>query len=187
MAIRLLYCLCLLVATPLCSQEAFLTQSGQIRFNASTPLEDIVAKNTEVNAIYKPGSGELGLVLLMEDFRFPRALMEEHFNENYAESARVPKAHFRGLLVPVPDQGQVRGGTLVSYRGQAQGLLTMHGVSRQVSARIEMRQRDGSLRLESVFTVRPADYGIEVPELLFKKIAEEVRVDVSLLLLPEYP
>lgn len=185
MGLRLLYCFCLLVAAPLCGQEAFLTQSGQIRFNASTPLEDIVANNTQVNAIYIPESGELGLVLLMEDFRFPRALMEEHFNENYAESERFPKARFRGRLAPVPDPGQVRAGKMVSYQGQAEGSLTLHGVTRRVSADVTMRQRDGSLRLASGFTIRPADYGIEVPELLFKKIAEEVQVDVSLNLVTE--
>ena len=36
---------------------------------------------------------------LVKGFRFKNALMEEHFNENYAESNEYPKAVFKGELV----------------------------------------------------------------------------------------
>ena len=171
-----------LAVQPALGQQAYSTKSGRISFNASTPLEDIQAENSRVSAILVADTGDLGLVILIQDFVFPRALMQEHFNENYMESGRYPKATFRGGLYPVPDPGKLEG-----YKGEARGTLTMHGVSREVSLPVRLLMKNNTLRLASAFIVRPEDYEIEVPKLLFKKIAREVSVEAQLNLSPKDP
>lgn len=179
--------LCLLWCVVLSAQPDYRTDRGNITFNASTPLENIVAENPFVNAIYVSGSGVLGIVLLMEDFEFPRALMQEHFNENYAESHRFPKAIFKGTLRPTPSLDTLVADKTYAYEGQVEGTLTLHGVTRMISAPVAIRKNNERLFLESGFRIRPEAYDIQVPKLLFNKIAEEVRVEVSLDLTAESP
>jgi hypothetical protein len=39
--------------------------------------------------------------------------------------------------------------------------------------------KDGSVSIESEFSVRTADYGIEIPTLVVSKVAEVVKVTVK--------
>lgn len=160
-------------------QADFVTRNGQIRFNASTPLEDIEAENTRVNAILKPESGAFGVVLLISEFEFPRKLMQEHFNENYLESEKYPKATFTG---------NIQGSDLPASTGSCDcvisGSLALHGVTRPLRAVASITRTGSGFKLRSTFTIRPEDHGIEIPKLLFTKIAEEVQVEVDLVLEP---
>ena len=47
----------------------------------------------------------------MKGFAFERALMEEHFNENYVESAKYPKAEFKGELKNIDKVDFTKDGT----------------------------------------------------------------------------
>ena len=166
---------------PASAQNRYRTGTGEIRFDASTPLEDITATNQKVNAILDTITGEFAVVLLVRDFRFPRKLMQEHFNENYMESDRYPKAFFRGRLTGF-SPGLPATGT-VAY--QVEGELYIHNVSRKINPEARLSREGGDIRLETEFVVRPESYGVEVPRLLFNKIAEEVHVRVNLGLKPE--
>ena len=50
-------------------------------------------------------SKKLAALAIVKGFRFKVALMEEHFNENYAESQRYPKAKFVTQLKNDPFEG----------------------------------------------------------------------------------
>ena len=67
------------------AQERFLTRTGEIQFEASIPsFEPVAAENKTVTAIINPKNGDIAALALVKGFRFENALMEEHFNENYA-------------------------------------------------------------------------------------------------------
>ncbi len=166
----------LLLCNFLCAQSAYSTQKGEIRFNASTPLEDIEAVNTLVNAILKPENGNFAAVVLIRDFQFRRGLMQEHFNENYMESETYPKGYFTGKVVNF-NMGDLTGEPK-DYR--VTGKLTLHGVTREVSPEIQLSKTSEGILLTSGFMVRPEEYGIKVPKIVFTKIAQEVMVEVSL-------
>src|SRR5690606_29674459 len=81
------------------SQERLLTRTGEVQFEASVPsFEPVAAENNSVTAILDPETGEIAALALVKAFRFQNALMEEHFNENYAESFKYPKATLKGNL-----------------------------------------------------------------------------------------
>ncbi len=161
------------------AQAEYVTRSGIIRFNASTPLEDIEAENSRVNAILKPESGAFGVVLLISEFEFPRKLMQEHFNENYLESEKYPKAVFSGTI---------EGNCLPEPGGSAKcgisGTITLHGVGRPLTAVANLMHTGSGYRLRSAFVIRPEAHEIKIPKLLFTKIAQEVQVEVDLVLEP---
>ena len=157
------------------AQEKLRTSKGRVDFNASTPLQDIEAKNKEVNAILELASGRLAVVMLIQDFQFRRELMEEHFNENYMESDKFPKAYFTGQIRNYDPEAIDSS----PKRMEVDGQLTIHGVTRDIREEIEIRRGPKSLEISSSFIVRPADHDIEVPRLVFKKIAEEVEVSLN--------
>lgn len=43
-------------------------------------------------------TGKLEFAVLIKGFQFEKALMQEHFNENYLESNKFPKATFKGQI-----------------------------------------------------------------------------------------
>ena len=73
------------------AQGKFYTKSGKISFFSSTPLEDIAATNKSVVCLLDTKTGDLQFVAFMKGFEFKKALMQEHFNADYAESSKFPK------------------------------------------------------------------------------------------------
>ena len=168
--------LLLLLCNFLTAQSAYRTQQGEIQFNASTPLEDIRAVNTQVNAILKPDNGNFATVVLIKDFQFRRGLMQEHFNENYMESESYPKGYFTGKV----ENFNMDDLTGVPQEYRVTGKLTLHGETRDISPVIQLSKSPDGILLTSGFLVRPEEYGIKVPKIVFTKIAREVTVSVSL-------
>ena len=74
------------------SQGKYLTKEGFITFFSHTLVEDIKADNQQVLSIIDSDTGDIAIQLLMKSFMFKKALMQEHFNENYIESDKYPKA-----------------------------------------------------------------------------------------------
>src|ERR1700682_4428284 len=80
------------------AQSKYFTKSGSINFDASGPLEDIKAENKKATFVLDAKSGAIELAVLLKAFEFERALMQEHFNENYVESDKYPKSTYKGKI-----------------------------------------------------------------------------------------
>ena len=114
------------------SPQRYSTATGLITFFSTAPLEDIEALNSRVAAIFEMGTHQLAFSLLMRDFQFKNSLMQEHFNENYAESEKYPRARFTGELLTVPGDIQLLSGPQPVV---VQGFLTIHNVAQSEGAR----------------------------------------------------
>ena len=165
----------------LTGQSRFQTAEGNIRFNASSPLEDIKAENSKTSAIIDGRTGELAVVLLVKDFQFRRKLMQEHFNENFMESHIHPKAVFSGKLQGFSPETLGSMPTSLPLLGE----ITIHAVRRPLETPVQLKKVGETLYLSATFIIAPEDHNIEVPKILFNKIAEEVTVDVNLVLQPK--
>ena len=157
----------------------FATSGGQTSFHSSTPAEDINAVNKKTQAILNATTGEIAVLMNMRDFDFPNELMEEHFNENYIESAKYPKATFKGTLDQPLDV--TKNG---SQQLAATGTFTVHGVSQPRTLKGTIGVQDGKLLLNSEFEVALVDHKIEVPQIVFVKIAQIIKVKTSYTLTP---
>ena len=81
------------------SAQKYATKTGSLKFEASVEsFEEVAAENKNTSAILESSTGEIAVLTLMKGFRFKIALMEEHFNENYVESDKFPKATFKGKV-----------------------------------------------------------------------------------------
>ncbi|UOQ97829.1 YceI family protein [Hymenobacter sp. 5317J-9] len=197
MTYRLLALFALLVAAPLARAQTapapaaaaaaatklprYSTSAGLITFFSTAPLEDIEALNPKVAAVFELATGQLAFSMLMRDFQFKNTLMQEHFNENYAESEKYPRARFTGTLVTMPDEATLRSGPQPVY---VQGVLTIHGVKRKVRVPGTLHLRDNDLVVTSKFAVAPADYKIKIPALVRNNIAKSIDVSVIMTCQP---
>ena len=79
--------------------QRYITKNGHIQFYSETPMETIEAHNRQVNSALDLSTGDFVFKVLMKSFEFEKALMQEHFNENYVESDKFPRAEFEGRIL----------------------------------------------------------------------------------------
>ena len=175
----LLLALFALLAQPGRAQSKFVTNAGRVDFTASGLLEDIEAHNQAAAAVLDLGTGQLAFAVPISKFVFKRTLMQEHFNENYLESDKYPKATFAGRFVGAGTEAA----TLAAagpHPVRVEGELTIHGVMHRVAVPGTLELKNGQLLVAATFQVAPADYKIEIPLLVRDKIAKIVRISVAL-------
>lgn len=168
--------LTLLITIASFAQPMYMTRNGQISFYSKTPMENIDAVNNEVTAMINSSTGELAFAVLIKSFRFERALMEEHFNENYMESDKFPKATFSGKIT---NPGNVNFNANGNYPVSVEGELTIHGVKKSITSTGTINISGSKVTALSTFLVRLADYNISIPALVADKISETVEVKVN--------
>ncbi len=156
---------CTVVGQQLKSSESY------IRFFSSAPIEDIAAENTRARSIIDAEKGQVAFIVPVSGFEFEKALMQEHFNENYLETDKYPNATFTGTI---DDWEYSLGKKEVDVTGE----LTIHGIKRKVTLPGTIHLKESEAEVESVFKVRLADHKIKIPKAVFYNIAEEVEVTV---------
>lgn len=167
-------------ALPTCppSRRKFTRKNGSISFFSKSPLEDITAKNNEVTSVINQQTGEIQFSVLIRSFRFKKSLMEQHFNENYLESDKFPKALFKGRM---DDISTVNFGADGTYPVTVSGELTIHGVTNKVSSKGEILVKNAVVSAQSHFNITLADYKISIPAVVKNNIAKTIAVNVSCL------
>ena len=89
-----------LITLAVSAQDKYFTKTGKIHFDATTPSspEKIDGVNKSSICVIDTKTGNIQFSLLMKGFEFERALMMEHFNENYVESDKFNKTTFKGTI-----------------------------------------------------------------------------------------
>jgi len=176
-AIAALVCLCSTWA----HAQKWMTRTGKVSFFSSTSVENIEAFNNEVAAVIDAKTGDVAFIVPVKSFKFEKALMQEHFNENYMESDKYPKAEYKGKISNPASVSFSKDGT---YNVKTAGKLTMHGVTREVATTGTIVVKNGVATVKAKFMVAPADYGIKIPSVASSKIASRIEVTVDSALKP---
>ncbi len=171
----------LLLATGPLTAQRFFTRDAHVYFNATSSLEKIEATTKSGTCVLDTKTGKMEWKVLVKGFQMEKALMQEHFNENYMESSKFPSAQFKGAITNLSEVNFTQDG---KYSAQVKGLLTMHGVTKDVNLSGTVKVNKGSISLFSSFIVLPGDYDISIPSLVREKIAKEIKVSVEALLQP---
>lgn len=166
----LFFCLFLLAAN-IRAQQLYTSVSSEIKFFSSTPVEDIEAVNNKAQSLINVQTKEVAVKIPVKSFVFPNGLMQEHFNENYLESGKFPYATFKGKINEPLDLSKPG-----VYDVSATGKLNIHGTERDQTIRGKLTVQPGKMSLDATFEVLLADHKIQVPKVVFMKVAEKIAV-----------
>jgi hypothetical protein len=181
LGISILFVLVVNLFHPADAQERFYTKSGLIRFYSKSPLENIEAQNNSVTCVLDTKTGNFQFAVLMKGFEFRKALMQEHFNENYVESHKFPKSEFKGQVLNI---GEINFGKEGSYPVKVKGRLSIHGETREIESTGKMVIKRDGIGTNAEFNILLSDYNISIPTLVKDKVSNKVKITVSCLLEP---
>lgn len=156
--------------------QKYFTRSGDIQFLSNAPMEEITATNSKASSVFDIETGAVEWAVLISAFKFKKALMEEHFNENYMESTKFPKAVFKGSM---RDIASIEFGTDGTYTTKVDGELEIRGIKKSVSSDVTFTITDGLVNGKCQLKVLVADFDIAIPNLVKDNIAKEVEISVN--------
>jgi len=156
--------------------QKYISKTGHIWIYSYTSMEVIEGHNHQVVSILDATTGDLQFSLLVKSFEFKVALMQEHFNENYMESDKLPKSSFKGKITNLNKIEFKKEGI---YPAEVSGDLTIHGVTKPVTTSGTLEVKGQTITAKAKFTVSPKDYDIVIPSLVEDKIAKSIDVNVD--------
>lgn len=159
------------------AQTKYFTKTGSIIFSSKSALENIEAVNNKVVSVWDVATGQIELAVLMKGFEFEKALMQEHFNENYVESDKYPKAVFTGIIENSKAISLAKDNAATV---KVNGSLTMHGVTNPVNTTAVITVKNGIVQAYCNFRIALADYKIEIPSIVSDKINKTIAIAVTI-------
>jgi polyisoprenoid-binding protein YceI len=167
-----------ILATMSFAQAKYFTKTGKIEFDATAAKspEAIKAVNKSTTMVLDSKTGDLQFLVLMKGFEFPRALMQEHFNENYVESTKFPKAEFKGKIVDNTAVQYTKDG---AYKVKVKGKLTMHGVTKDIESDGVVTVKAGKITATATIVALFADYKIAIPGVVSDKVGKSAKININ--------
>ena len=176
----------ILVSILTCTQtvhaQSYLTKNGKISFFSKTDIENIDAVNNQVVSVITLQTGSIAFSVLINGFFFKKALMQEHFNENYMESAKYPKAVFKGTITDISKINFTKDG---SYNTTVTGDLNMHNVTNKITVPGVIMVKAGKISVNTSFKIKLDDYKISVPKIVEGNISKTIEIKVDCNYVPK--
>lgn len=161
---------------PILAQEKFRTNSAVVNFEASVPLfEEVKAVNKLGTIVLEPQTSTLICTVIIKDFRFKMDLMQEHFNDNYIESHRYPKAVFKGKI----EKFDLKNIDEIEKEYDVKGKLYLHGKSKVISVKALLKKVPDGIQIVSTFPISVSDFDIQIPYVVANKISKTVNTDLT--------
>ena len=173
---KVLFALLCVFTLGVSAQEKYVDRNAIIKIESNAEVDDDVrVVNSQVAAILIPSQEQIAFQVLIKGFEFKKALMQEHFNENYMESDKYPKARFQGKIKNYKDldiESASPKKVIIS------GEMEIRGIKKPFSAEAMMYMENGRLILDSEFLITLADFGISIPSVVSDKISKQFDVKV---------
>ncbi len=157
--------------------QKYYSKTGEISFFSKTPIEDIEAVSRTASTVVDMASGKIQFAVLIKSFEFEKALMQEHFNENYMESSKFPKAKFKGSIgnfdtIDLNIDGE--------YAADVAGILELHGVEQDITTKATFKVTNNKITATSQINIALTDFNIEIPSVVKENIAKEIAVRLNI-------
>lgn len=163
------------------SAQKYFTRTGLTEFKASIDaFEPIEATNKSSSAVLKTDTGDFAALLLIKAFEFEIALMQEHFNENYMDSDKYPRATFKGKIIDfdINEINSEKNYTL-------EGILSIRNIKKKIKTTTKVLKKEAKIYLKATFEIKPEEFDIEIPKIVRKKIAKSVTIKIDYELTPK--
>ena len=164
------------ITSPHLQAQKYFTKEAKISFSSDAPLEQIEAHNNKGMSVLDLETGNVEFAILIKAFHFEKALMKEHFNENYMESEKFPKANFKGSI---EDYQTIDPKRELKYTVLVKGELTIHGKTKEIMAEVKIQFISGIIHSHTNFEVALADFDIDIPSIVKDNISETVKISLN--------
>ena len=161
------------------SAQIVMAKTCAVSFFSASPLENIEAINKASKPLINKSTNDIQIKIVNSAVIFEKALMQEHFNENYMESEKFPNTIFKGKINEKIDWAK-DGDHKVTVTGK----MSMHGVDKDITMDGLINIKAEEVSISTKFKIHIADYGIKVPSLYIQNIAEDVDVKIDAVLVP---
>ena len=158
------------------AQQKLFTKTGMVVFFSKAPIENIEAKSNKLLSVWETSSGKMEFPVLMKGFEFEKDLMQEHFNENYVESDKYPKATFKGIM---EDKKSISLDTDGNYPVKVNGIFTLHGVAKQITVPANIQVKNKIISASATFAIQLADYKIKIPAIVADNISKRILINIT--------
>jgi hypothetical protein len=148
---------------------SFSTKKGAIKF-VSPSDADVNAVNNEVSSKIS-ATGDIRFSLLFKGFQFKYAEMQTHFNEEYVESEKYPRASFTGTIQNIKSIDFTKDG---KYTAKVVGTLTMHGVTKPVQTTATLNISKGKIAATATMSINMSDFKIDA-----SAVTEKVDLEIN--------
>ena len=118
-------------------------------------------------------NGKLSFIMLMKGFKFEMETMQDHFNKEYVESDKFPRALFNGKITNISKVDFSKDG---KYPITVTGNMQVHGVNKMMQTNGFIDIKDGVPTATARFTVTLKDFGIG--GILIKMVADKINIDI---------
>jgi hypothetical protein len=163
------------------NSNIYFPSKGKVSFISNAPLEVIKAESEDIIGAINIEKSSFAFEVSLRSFEgFNSPLQKEHFNENYVESDKYPKATFAGKIIE--DINLNKDGT---YPVRAKGILSVHGIPAERIIKATIEVLNGEIIVHSGFKISLTDHKIKVPAIVNQKISEIIDVDLKILLKPK--
>lgn len=154
------------------TSQFYSTVEGKVHFISNAPLEVIEANSNKLQGLIDVENKSFAFKIYIKSFQgFNSALQKVHFYENYMEVKEYPIAIFKGKILEPLKNGTGK------YR--AKGILNIHGQSVERIIDLELDVSLDSIIFNTEFLVPLEDHDIDLPRIVYQKIAEEIMVTVN--------
>jgi hypothetical protein len=177
MKVKMILALVALLSLNLSAQK-LKTRAGMVRFFSETPLENIEAVNNQVSSVLVPESGQFAFLVPIKAFVFEKALMQEHFNENYMESGQYPNASFKGNIENIEKINFSKEG---EYEAVFSGTMEIHGVQQEIQQPVTLFVDEDKLTAKAQFMLLASDYDVEIPAAKKDNISNDLEITVNVV------
>jgi polyisoprenoid-binding protein YceI len=160
----------------MCQAQKMTARNGKISFFSKTNISNIEAHNRTAISVLDKTAGRVEFAALMKGFEFEKALMQEHFNEDYVESDKYPKASFKGAISNPSTIDFSKNGT---YAATVTGTMTLHGVTKPLTTQGKFQVENGEVTALSEFTIMLSDYNIKVPSVVSGEISNNISIKIN--------
>ncbi|WP_343695319.1 YceI family protein [Flavobacterium sp.] len=157
------------------AQDKFKTNTAVVDFEASVPFfEEVKAVNKLGTIVLEPETSTLTCTVVIKDFRFKMDLMQEHFNENYIESRRYPKAVFKGKI----QKFDLKDIDNIEKEYDVKGKLYLHGKSKVIEMKALLKKVPEGIQISCNYPISVSDFNIAIPSMVASKISKTANTNL---------
>lgn len=172
---KIIFFILLMGMTCFLQAQQFVCKNGKVHFFSKAPLEDIEANTTQAVCALNTETGKIFAKIPVNTFRFKEKLMEEHFNENYLESDKIPYATLDAAIQEKIDY--TKDG---EYPITLTGMLNIHAVKKAYTINGKLTVKNGVPVVGTAeFSVVLVDHKIKIPKVVVMNIAEVIKVNTE--------